>query len=102
LPVNHLNQISEGHVDSNTEQVSRMILDYIRRNPGAGDTLEGITRWWLETERVESSLGQVADALEGLMQKGVITAHKMQGGQVLYMTRQVGHVDIGATPFHQA
>lgn len=97
-----MNQISEGQVDGKTEQVSRMILDYIRRNPGAGDTLEGIARWWLETERIESSLGQVADALEDLMQKGVITARKVQGGQVLYMARQVGHVDIGATPFHQA
>ena len=87
LASNHLNQISEDQVDGKTEQVSRMILDYIRKNPGAGDTLEGIARWWLETERIESSLAQVADVLEDLLEKGLITAHKVHGGQVLYRVR---------------
>ncbi len=77
----------EGQVDDKAEQVSKMILDYIRKYPDAGDTLEGIARWWLQTERIESSLDQVADALEDLMQKGVITSHTVQGGPVLYMIK---------------
>lgn len=30
-----------------------MILDYLRKNPNAADTLEGIAQWWLEQERIE-------------------------------------------------
>jgi hypothetical protein len=35
------------------KNVSRMILDYLRKNPDAGDNLEGITRFWLNSERIE-------------------------------------------------
>ncbi len=27
------------------EEISKMILDYLRKNPDAGDTLEGISKW---------------------------------------------------------
>lgn len=40
------------------------IIDYLRRSPHAGDTAEGIARWWLGA--APADLGQVADALNGL------------------------------------
>lgn len=66
------------------EKISRMILDYLRKNPDAGDTLKGITQWWLELARIESSVDEVADALESLTQKGIIRMHKLKDGTTFY------------------
>lgn len=61
-----------------------MILNYLRRNPSAEDTLEGITRWWLQLERIELSVNEVTDVLESLIQKGLIRMYKTKGGATLY------------------
>ena len=66
-------------MEKKTEKISRMILDYLRKNPDAGDTLEGITRWWLNMERIDLSVKEVAQALESLMEQGVIT---IKGGTI--------------------
>ena len=74
----------EAAVEKKTEKISRMILGYLRKNPDAGDTLEGITRWWLNMERIDLSVKEVAQALESLMEQGVITINKDRGGTTLY------------------
>jgi len=65
-----------------------MILDYLQKNPDAGDTLEGIARWWLEPARIESSVDEVADALESLIQKGIIRMHKLKDGTTFYKSNK--------------
>ena len=75
----------QGEMVSKKEQISRMILDYLRRNPDAGDTLEGIAKWWLETERIESSVEGVADALESLVEQGLVRVKESRGGNTLYV-----------------
>jgi hypothetical protein len=62
-----------------------MILDYIRANPGAGDTLEGIAKWWLETQRIESSVDEVADALESLVEQGTLRIRETEGGRIFFI-----------------
>ena len=76
--------IWQGEMVSKKEQISRMILDYLRRNPEAGDTLEGIAKWWLETERIESSVEGVADALESLVEQGKIRIVDRKDGSTGY------------------
>ena len=61
-----------------------MILSYLRENPEAGDTLEGITDWWLRSEMIEESVDEVADVLESLAQRGAIRKHKVEGGTTFY------------------
>ena len=63
---------------------SRMIMKYLRKNPDAGDTLEGITRWWLELERIELSVDEIAAILKSLTKKGLIKMHKTKGGTIFY------------------
>jgi len=63
---------------------SEMILNYLRKNPDAGDTLEGITRWWLEQEKIEISVDRAVEALESLVQKGEIRVQKVKGGSTFY------------------
>ena len=66
------------------EKISKMILAYLRKHPDAGDTLEGITKWWLELQRIELSVNEVADVLESLIQKGCIRVHKGRCGTTFY------------------
>lgn len=54
------------------DEITTMILNYLQKHPEAGDTVEGITRWWLEFERVEQNVGKVASALERLIEKGLL------------------------------
>lgn len=59
-------------MNQKTEQLASMILNYLRRNPNAADTLEGIAMWWLGFEKIESSVEDVANILENLVQQGII------------------------------
>ena len=65
-----------------------MILDYLKRNPGAGDTMEGIARWWLDQARIEVSVEQVREALEELIDLGVIKTEPLKDGSILFKARE--------------
>jgi len=54
------------------EELSEKILDYLLRNPDAGDTLEGVSAWWLEMEKVDQAVDRVGNALNLLLERGVI------------------------------
>jgi hypothetical protein len=66
------------------EKISGMILNYLQRNPDAGDTLEGIVKWWMGFENIESSIEDVADVLETLIQKGEIRMYNIVDGTTFY------------------
>jgi len=71
-------------MDKRQEKISRMILDYLSKNPNAEDALDGITKWWLELEGIEVSRNEVAEVLESLIQKGLIKMCKNKGGATFY------------------
>lgn len=60
------------------------VLSYLEKNPDAGDTLEGIATWWLEQQRINQVVEEVAEALEYLIQKGVVRVHKTRSGATIY------------------
>jgi Fe2+ or Zn2+ uptake regulation protein len=66
------------------DEISKKILDYLRKNSDAGDTLEGITGWWLESERVDYAVDEVAEVLEVLLENGLLTKSKYENGNVVY------------------
>ena len=66
------------------ERVKKMILNYLQKNPEAGDSLEGITRWWLQMERLEISVNEVTDALAILLQKKLVKVQKVPGSALIY------------------
>jgi hypothetical protein len=66
------------------EKISSLILHYLHENPDSGDTLEGISKWWLELERIEVSVNEVANALKSLVKKGHIVSYKVKGGTTFY------------------
>jgi hypothetical protein len=70
-------------VEKKREEISKMILDYLRKNPDAGDTLEGISRWWLNC-KVDSSVDEVSDTLEILIKEGFLKKQMINGDNPIY------------------
>ena len=66
------------------EKISERILSYLRRNPDAGDTLEGIVKWWIGFDNIELSMKDVADVLEILIQKKAINMYVIADGTAFY------------------
>lgn len=66
------------------DEVARKIMNYLHKNPAAGDTLEGITKWWIQSECVEQSVKKVADVLEKLVKEGLVKKHDIRGSSPLY------------------
>jgi hypothetical protein len=70
----------------NKEQkmLAEKLMGYLDKNPHAGDTTEGIAKWWLESGNTPAPVQQVAAVLEILTRKGRIRKRQLQGGTVLY------------------
>lgn len=66
------------------EELAQRIMEYLRKNPDAGDTLEGITNWWLQLERIEQSVDEVLESLEDLVKKGLVVRQDIPGGTAYY------------------
>lgn len=66
------------------KEISKKILDYLRKNPDAGDTLEGISRWWVQSEYIEQLVDEVASVLERLTKEGVVKKQEVKGGTSVY------------------
>jgi hypothetical protein len=71
------------------QKLSEKILDYLHKHPGAGDTLKGISSWWLDMNINEPSVEKVNNALEILVKKGHIRKRQLHGGAVLYKNARV-------------
>lgn len=75
-------------MNNKEERTPEMILNYLRKNPNAGDTVEGISRWWLEIERIDNTVDDVMKALESLLQEGSIKEHRSRGGGTIYRVNE--------------
>jgi predicted transcriptional regulator len=49
-----------------------MILTYLLGNPDAEDTVEGIASWWLLKEEVKRRTTDVQEALQELVENGLV------------------------------
>ena len=70
------------------EEISRMVLDHLRENPDAGDTLEGISEWWLNFKKIEISVDEVSKTLEELFEKDLIKKFKNSNGSLMYKVKK--------------
>ncbi len=65
-------------------QIARAILEYLRENPHAQDTLAGIAQWWLPQQRIKTSESNLGEVLEELVQKGLILQSQGKDCQLHY------------------
>ncbi|MCP4254185.1 MAG: hypothetical protein GY775_12410 [Candidatus Scalindua sp.] len=66
------------------EDIARIILNYLSKNPDAGDTLEGISRWWLNRDKIDVAVDEIAGVLEALIKEGLIEKQTMPGDNANY------------------
>jgi hypothetical protein len=68
--------------------VSHVVLEYLRAQPHAADTVEGISAWWLGTSRRGPRVSAVIDALEALAARGAVTRETTPAGETVYRLRR--------------
>lgn len=62
---------------------AQAIRAYLREHPLAKDTANGIAAWWLPRGS-RAGPQDVQDALDRLVAEGVVEAHRVPGGAVVY------------------
>lgn len=65
------------------DQASREILEYLIRHPDAKDTVEGILKWWLDSD-AEWEKDEVQQALDLLSARGWLTRRETTPAQAVY------------------
>jgi hypothetical protein len=54
------------------DEISNAILHYLLEHPDAGDSIEGITNWWVLHEGVETEVDKVVEVVDELVSKGLL------------------------------
>lgn len=66
------------------EKIAREILSYLREHPHSGDSVEGISLWWVMRQRISESIYAVRQVLEHLQSVGLISERRMADGRSVY------------------
>ncbi len=67
------------------DHLQEAVLHYLRNNPNAADSLQGIINWWLPKQGYEKAgIENVYQALEQLIAAGVVEKVPLVDGTVLY------------------
>jgi hypothetical protein len=90
LLLNFLREINMKEEFSRTskEDLTQLILTYLKQNAEAGDTLEGIARWWVMRQNISHSVNQVQQALETLKNMGAIDECRVSNQETIYIARE--------------
>lgn len=67
------------------------IAAYLVRSPAAADTARGIADWWMSAMGLDVSPEEVSEALEALLQRGVVECNRLPGGTPVYRATQARH-----------
>jgi len=70
-------------------QIEAEILDYLDTHPNAQDTLEGIVEWWLLRQRIAVATAHVKEALDELVELGLLTESRGGGSRTYYKANRV-------------
>jgi hypothetical protein len=58
--------------DEEKKKLVSEILSYLLKNPEAGDTLEGIARFWTTQQRIDLMLSDVQEVLQTLVEEDLL------------------------------
>lgn len=70
--------------ESTLSETAQLILDYLRRNPEAQDTLEGIVQWWLPERYSTIRMATIRAALQELIDAALVSQHRGKDAQISY------------------
>jgi hypothetical protein len=68
----------------NEDDLDRKILDYLKQNPSAEDTLEGIAQWWLLEQQIRIETARVQAALKQLVDHKLLIVRRGGDGRIRY------------------
>jgi hypothetical protein len=66
------------------KDISQEILEYLRKHPEASDTLEGITEWWVLSQRIQDDVKKVQEAVSILVGQGWLVEIKGSDSRIRY------------------
>ena len=66
------------------EDIARIILEYLRNNSEAGDTLQGVAMWWLSLEQINVAVDAVSEVLEAMIKEGLIEKQMIHDDSFIY------------------
>jgi hypothetical protein len=70
--------------EASLSEIAREILDYLRKNPEARDTLAGVVQWWLPEQEINWRTASIKAALSELVAAGLLSEHKGKDAQISY------------------
>jgi hypothetical protein len=65
-------------------EVEASIMTYLRDHPQAGDTLDGVVRWWLPLQRFETARARIEATLEEMVTDGRLQRRTLPDGSFFY------------------
>jgi hypothetical protein len=65
-------------------QPEHLILNYLLKHPEARDTVKGIAKWWMLSERIDWTIERVDQALASLVGKELVLVSKYEGQEPIY------------------
>ena len=72
------------------------ILEYLLRNPDAGDSIVGIVEWWLLEQRIMHALEATRKSLDELVARDLLLAYHALDGRVHYSLNKEKQKEIRA------
>lgn len=76
--------------DKTLSETAQAILDYLRRNPEAQDTVDGIVQWWLPEQHFTPRVATIKEALQELIDAELISEHRGKDAQISYRITTLG------------
>lgn len=66
------------------DTIAQLIMEHLKLNPLAADTVEGVANWWLRQRGLRASEEQVQKALDLLVVRQQVVCHRSLDGHLLY------------------
>jgi hypothetical protein len=60
------------------------ILEYLARQPGVQDTIDGILQWWVLDSCIRNWAPKIADTVAQLVQRGFLEEKPSSDGKIFY------------------
>lgn len=79
---------------TDSSEITNEIMTYLANHPNAADTLDGVAKWWLLDRADKLQLGQVKQALDELVAKGLVAAQKGGDSKIVYRVNRSRLEDI--------
>jgi Fe2+ or Zn2+ uptake regulation protein len=70
--------------EATVSETARAILEHLRQNPEAQDTVAGIVHWWLPSQAIEPRTATIIDALRELVKAGLVMEFEGKDLQISY------------------